>query len=118
LLTTAGDYARFMQRMLKPAGSGTSAELTREMLKPQVRITDDLAWSLGWGLEGKTSARAFWHWGDQNNFNNFALMDVGRGTGIVILTNSVNGSHAYDSIVRSAIGGVHPALSWLGTNRQ
>jgi CubicO group peptidase (beta-lactamase class C family) len=115
LLTTASDYARFMRGILRSEGDGThiSNELKREMLKPQVRIADGLAWGLGWGLEDAALTRAFWHWGDQDNFNNFALMDAARRTGVVILTNSVNGAHAYDPIVSTAIGGEHPALSWV-----
>jgi len=100
LLTTAGDYARFMQETLRSK---------REMLNPQVKFGDGLAWGLGWGLE----ADAFWHWGDQDIFTSFTLMDTRSGTGVVILTNSANGRQAYAPIVSLALGGEHPSLAWV-----
>jgi CubicO group peptidase (beta-lactamase class C family) len=100
LITTAGDYARFMLETLRSK---------TEMLKPLVKVGDDLAWGLGWALEDD----AFWHWGDQDIFKSFALMDTKKRTGIVILTNSANGHHTYAPIVTSALGSDHPSLAWV-----
>src|SRR5262249_49628962 len=90
LQTTATEYANFMQEISTSIGHEhhLSSELKKEMLKPHVRIADELSWGLGWGLEAgiqnPESTRAFWHWGDQDIFKSFALMDTINRTGIVI----------------------------------
>jgi len=121
LLTTAEDYARFMAEILKPAGKKSrhriSESLKAEMLRPQVRVADGIAWGLGWGLEDPEYIKTFWHWGDQDIFKNLAVADLRRGSAIVILTNSSNGSRAYPEIVSRTIGGRHPALSWIANYR-
>jgi hypothetical protein len=87
------------------------------MLNSHVRVADDLSWGLGWGLEqgieNRESTRAFWHWGDQDIFKGFALMDTINRTGIVVLTNSANGVQGYEPIISKAVGRGHPAVAWV-----
>jgi CubicO group peptidase (beta-lactamase class C family) len=116
LYTTASDYARFMIEIIQPATKDhfhLSEELMLEMLRPQVKINDALSWGLGWGLEHTDSGDAFWHWGDWGVFRNFALASRKQRLGVVVLTNSFNGPKVYREIVPQAIGGNHPALSWV-----
>ena len=107
LLTTAGDYARFAVEMLRPGGRKT------EMLKPQVPVADGVEWGLGWGLERMISGWSFWHWGDQDIFWSFALVDIRRRAGVVFLTNSRNGFKTFNEIVEHVLGGSRPSLSWV-----
>jgi hypothetical protein len=61
----------------------------------------------------ETAAASFWHWGDQDIFQSFALADPKRRTGIVILTNSRIGTKVYQDIISAAIGGEHPSIAWI-----
>jgi len=60
IFTTIKDYARFLSAMLLTADSykntaSASQKLLpkylEKMLQPQIEINNQLAWSLGWGLE-------------------------------------------------------------------
>ena len=78
LHTTAGDYARFLAAALD--GSGLQARTAAEMIRPQVhvdegcqncistkptgRLSRELGWGLGWGLEETEDGISLWHWGD------------------------------------------------------
>jgi len=120
LLTTARDYARFVVEILQPSRLDRfhiSEALKKEMSKPQVKVADRLAWGLGWGLEEAGSGHMLWHWGDQDIFKSFVFIDPIRRSGLVIFTNSRNGSKSYSPIIDRAVGGQHPSLSWLESNR-
>ena len=116
LYTTAGDYARFMIEIIQPSARDRfhlSETLFTDMLKPQVKINGALDWGLGWGLEHTDAGDAFWHWGDWGVFRNFAMAYRNQRTGVVVLTNSFNGPKVYKEIVPQALGGKHPAISWV-----
>ena len=60
LFTTILDYARFMSAMLLKADNykhlanptqKLSSKYLEKMLKPQIEIDNQMAWSLGWGLK-------------------------------------------------------------------
>jgi CubicO group peptidase (beta-lactamase class C family) len=110
LHTTALDYARFMATML-----ASDADMVTQMLTPQVRINDSIAWGLGWGLERTTAGNAFWHWGDNGSFKAFCMGRRADQTGVVVLTNSANGLQLCKELVVETIGGAanRPAFAWL-----
>jgi CubicO group peptidase (beta-lactamase class C family) len=116
LLTTAEDYSQFVAEILQPSRSDRfhiSDQMKAEMLTPQVKVPEHISWGLGWGLETTAAADSFWHWGDQDIFQTFALADPKRGSGIVILTNSRIGTKVYEDIISAAIGGEHPSIAWI-----
>jgi CubicO group peptidase (beta-lactamase class C family) len=116
LYTTANDFARLMIAVIQPSRKDRyrlSERWTKEMLKPQIKITDAVAWGLGWGLQHTDAGDAFWHWGDWGVFRNFAIAYRGENVGVVVLTNSFYGPRAYREIVPRAIGGEHPAFGWV-----
>jgi len=120
LYTTAPDYAKFMIEMMGPRRRSDyhlSDAMLAEMLKPQIAITPEISWGLGWGVERTGSGDAFWHWGDWGVFRNFAIGFQERKAGIVILTNSFNGPEVYRQIILDAIGGTHPAFAWVNSYR-
>ena len=94
LLTTAGDYAKFMLAMSN--GPGLSPEARDEMLTPQVQVfegnagqpVENVFWGLGWGLQTGINGRAFWHWGDIDKFTGYAIMFPDSGRGLVYMANS------------------------------
>ncbi len=119
LRTTATDFAKFLVAMMQP-GAKDSFQLTEEsltqMVRPNIKINQSLAWGLGWGLENTPDGDFFWHWGDSGIFKSFTLGSRTLKVGIVILTNSENGLRTCREIVRSSIGGKHPAFDFSMIN--
>jgi len=91
------------------------AQVLADMLQPQVHLSNALAWSLGWGLEDTDSGPTFWHWGDNPGYKSIALAVPARGAGIIIMTNADGGLGLCDRLIRTIIGGDHPAFEWLAT---
>jgi CubicO group peptidase (beta-lactamase class C family) len=115
LWTTATDYAHFLAEILRPTllKPGTAAA----MLRPQVSVAPDLAWSLGWGVESRGARPLLWHWGDNRTFSSFAIGEPASGIAFVLLTNSENGLGIAEPIVSAVIPGPHPAFAWLDVDR-
>ena len=115
LLTTAGDYARFLDRLVAlPARPGLDlAPGTRDaMTTQQVQLNSALAWGLGWGLQHDEFGQTLWHWGANNCFRNFAMADPANGRALVVLTNGENGPRVYERVIASLTGRDHPAFLW------
>jgi CubicO group peptidase (beta-lactamase class C family) len=133
LETTASDYARFMAALLD--GVGLSPAMRDEMRKPQVHVDEgcsncvskkptgklsrEIAWGLGIGLE-ETDGRSFlWHWGDNggSGFHCFVLAEPAARAGVVIFTNSLGGHGIIPEIATAAVGGRHPSFAWIDYER-
>lgn len=126
LHTTAQDYGRFVGAILN--GTGLKKETAQLMLTPQIKVSEsgsgnldaapaklsqNISWGLGWGLQSTKDGTAFWHWGDNGNTKAFIVAFVKQKTGMVVFTNSANGLSIVKEIVDEAVGGERPALSWL-----
>jgi CubicO group peptidase (beta-lactamase class C family) len=126
LHTTAQDYGRFVAAILN--GTGLKKETARLMLTPQIKVgesgvgnldaapaklSQNVSWGLGWGLQSTKDGTAFWHWGDNGNTKAFIVAFVKQKTGMVVFTNSANGLSIVKEIVDEAVGGERPALAWL-----
>ncbi len=103
LYTTAKDYAQFVIAMMNDFG--LKPETIREMLKPQIDVSKDVYWGLGFGLERTPNGDAFWQWGDYGIFRNYIVGYKKQKTGLVYLTNSFNGLSIGQDLVRAASGG-------------
>ncbi|NIP60609.1 MAG: serine hydrolase [Gemmatimonadetes bacterium] len=122
LLTTAGDYARFLAAVLEGRGLGPRSR--RATATPQISagkgpfIGDAshprIAWSLGWGLLRGGEAPSLWHWGDNGDFKAFVAGIPDGGTGVVYFANSSDGLAIAESLVREALGIDHPGPDWAG----
>jgi len=113
LLTMARDYARFLAHVAGTAAVDDLAlppPLAQAMVAPQVRLNSALAWGLGWGLQDDEHGRTLWHWGANNGFRNFCLVDQTHGRGVVVLTNSGNGPRVYERVIVSLTGHDQPAF--------
>lgn len=126
LLTNAHDYGLFLEaivsgRRLKPA-------TLRQMETPQIavdptctnctnhspqKLSTDLFWGLGWGIEQTSTGKYLWHWGDNGAFKAFVLVDLHRRNAVVFFANGENGLSIAPAIVHEAIGGDHPAFGWI-----
>jgi len=130
MVTTAGDYARFLTAILNATGQRKTT--MDEMLRPQIAISSEqmfgpgawqqsnkyqpigLAWGLGWGLFDTEQGRAFFHTGHDLGYQNYIVTYPDKGIGIVLLSNSDNFESVAAEIVRAAIGDVYTPFGWLG----
>lgn len=101
LMTTAPDYLRFLAHSLADG---------HRSFEPQVRIDDQLAWGLGWGIEEGDTGRAIWQWGSDPGYKNFAIGRPADRTGVVVFTNGDRGAPVYTEVVRRILPGPHPSL--------
>ncbi|HVG34842.1 MAG TPA: serine hydrolase [Pyrinomonadaceae bacterium] len=130
LQTTVGDYSRFLIAVMN--GTGLKKESAKEMLRVQVsvdeggsnaiergtgRLSKEIAWGLGWGLEQTANGKAFWHWGSNNDdVKCFTVAYEKEKAGLVVFTNSGNGLSIVSEIVNQALGGSHPSFAWTRTD--
>ena len=129
LVTTAGDYARFLAAVLR--GDGLAAETLQDALARQTDVpaaafdgdagdadaAARLGWGLGWGVQASGGRRAIWHWGDNGAFRAFVVGDPDRRDGVVYLTNSENGLSLAEDLL-AAVSDVEPwAVRWLDYER-
>ena len=132
LHTTTLDYARFLIAVLD--GEGLHRETFDEMVRPQVRVDEgcsncvtkkptgrlsrELAWGLGWGLQETEDGKSIWHWGDNGSgFQCYVVGDPHARLGVVVFTNGLGGHGIIPDVVEAAIGGHHPALRWIDYER-
>jgi CubicO group peptidase (beta-lactamase class C family) len=111
LFTTVTDYAHFLSAMLstkESMQSGSPQKLAahdlEKMLHPQIEIGNQLAWSLGWGLEKHEKGWFFWQWGDNPGFKHFAVGSRSREFAVVMFTNGQNGERVYRPIIEAVLG--------------
>jgi CubicO group peptidase (beta-lactamase class C family) len=113
LFTTILDYARFMSAMLLTADNykhlanstqKLSPKYLEKMLKPQIEIDNQMAWSLGWGLKEHGKEWSFWQWGDNPGFKHFAVGSRSHKFAAVIFTNGQNGKSVYRHIMEAVLG--------------
>jgi tetratricopeptide (TPR) repeat protein len=83
------------------------------MLSPQIEVDSGVTWGLGIGLQDNAAGRAFWHWGDNQNYKAYTLASRAHGVGVVWFTNSQNGQAILSSLLAHTVGGDQPAVRWL-----
>ena len=125
LLTTANDYALFVQAVLR--GRGLEPSTLHEMEKQQVAVdpecivcTDrapkelstNVFWGLGWGIEMASNGESIWHWGDNGDFKAFVLASLKDKSGMVFFANSANGLSIADSLAEEVMGYPQPLFAW------
>ena len=132
LHTTTSDYARFLIAALD--GKGLTKKTYAEWLRPQIqvdegcsncvtakptgRLSKEIAWGLGWGLQETEDGPSFWHWGDNGaGFQCYAIGYPRQRLGIVVFTNSLGGHGIIPDIVAATIGGRQPAFAWIDYER-
>jgi CubicO group peptidase (beta-lactamase class C family) len=125
MVTTVGDFARFMQAVMR--GKQLRKQTRQVMLSPQIQIpskhefptlanetTDEnksirLSYALAWGLYWTPYGKAFFKEGHAEGWRNYTVCFDDRKTGILIMTNSSNGEGIYKEPVGDlAQEHVHP----------
>jgi len=115
LLTTVTDYATFLTHIASPKGSAFEIKSTtyEAMLKPQVKINNELAWGLGWGIQEDEGRKYLWQWGDNGQWKNFVLVHPESASAIVVFTNGDTGMRVAERVVTAATGKEQPAFLWV-----
>ena len=116
LYTTAEDYARFIIEILKEdktSGFSLTNKSINEMLSPQidVLVRDPIKrpgsalglfvyWGLGWAIDSTASGKIYYHSGaNRTGFRCYSQFRLGEGSGIVIMTNGLNGSELWRRLI-------------------
>jgi CubicO group peptidase (beta-lactamase class C family) len=122
LLTTAGDYSRFLLAVV--TGQGLKPESAAAMLTPQIHVPstlgdprsvprDDMSWGLGWGLVKSGESEVFWHWGHQEAWRAFVAVRRDGRAGLIVFMNSATGLTIARPLADLAGVGGLPVLDWL-----
>ena len=111
LVTTAGDYARFVAAVL--TGRGLSPGMWREFLSP-VRETDPgIHIALGIRVEDGPTGRRFFHSGSNGRrFTCYMTGDLATGTGLVFFTGAYDGTTLVRPLASSVFGDASPPRHW------
>lgn len=97
LLTTAGDYAKFLIEVMapKPADAFRLNDASRmEMLRPQIAVPESpipTQWALGWQVWRLEKGQAIAHGGDDDGFHSQSAFFPAQRSGFVVLTNGDGG---------------------------
>jgi CubicO group peptidase (beta-lactamase class C family) len=100
LLTTVEDYAKFMLYILQ--GAGVSDSLQKDMIADQVRVSSFKHFGLGWWVDEKINDNgdfALVLAGDDIGVHCIAFILPNSKKGLLIFTNSDNGTDAYMEIL-------------------
>jgi len=115
LLTTVADYAMFLTHIAWSQGSSDEIKKTThaEMTKPQVKINNELAWGLGWGIQEDEGQKHLWQWGDNGDWKNIVMVHPQSASAIVVFTNGDTGMHICERVVKAATGKEQLAFLWI-----
>ncbi len=127
LMTTAEDYAIFLDAVLQ--GKGLKKATLQETERPEIavdtgcsncvegtptgKLSTSVFWGLGFGIEKTADGESLWHWGDNGVFKAFFVVRPASKSGVVYMTNSENGLSISRQILAETLGGEQPASAWL-----
>ena len=130
LVTTAPDYGRFLEAVTAAERGQRHGGLkmtdavvpitSERMFGPGSRRDADsgdgvnISWGVGWGLFDNSHGRAFFHTGHDTGEQNYTVLFLDQGIGVVLLSNSDNFESIAADIVEAAIGDVYSPFMWLG----
>ncbi len=90
LYSGAQDYAKYMLEILLQHGHLSDA-MFAEMTRPQNKAHEGVFWGLGWGIP-EADPHVIWHWGDNDGYKCFTVMDLETKDGACIFSNGFNGN--------------------------
>ncbi len=107
LWTTAADYAKFLIKTM------ADIQTRRDEYLPRVEVNQQIAWTLGWGVDRSANRAAWFHWGDGPGYKNFAWIEPEKKTALAFFTNGDHGLQTYSAAFRTIVGEDPLSLSWL-----
>jgi CubicO group peptidase (beta-lactamase class C family) len=116
LYTTPEEYAKFLIEIMKPDRNGNSFlsdKMKEEMITPQIGVYIrepidrpgntlglSVSWGLGWAIDSTASGKIVYHSGaNRTGFRCYSQFNPAKGSGIVIMTNGLNGSDLWRRII-------------------
>jgi CubicO group peptidase (beta-lactamase class C family) len=105
LLTTIEDYSTFVTYVLN--GAGLSKKLQQEMVRNQIRMNEHQYFGLGWWIDANINSNgdfALLHGGDDVGVHTIAFLIPKTKQGLIIFTNSDNGTDAFQEILLKYLG--------------
>jgi len=104
LLTTVGDYCKFMVHIMN--GAGLSKNLYAQMISNQVRIKPNKYYGLGWWVDENIGdgEYALVHGGDDKGVHTITFILPKSKQGLLIFTNCDNGTDIYEPTVLKYLG--------------
>lgn len=92
LLTTASDYALFLQELTKKQLSNLlSDRVALYSTEKPYDLAKHLYWGLGIGIYSNEIGTAAWHWGDNGDFKGFFMIYPQKNEILICLTNHTDG---------------------------
>jgi CubicO group peptidase (beta-lactamase class C family) len=83
---TVGDMAAFLIELSNP--QYLSADTATQLQTSQVRLSSDLSWGLGPGIQHSQQGDALWQWGQHIDFQSVMIIYPKHGLGVVVCTNN------------------------------
>jgi len=102
VLTTVEDYLKFLIYVMN--GAGVKKKLYNEMLSNKSQIKNHQYFGLGWMIDEIKSENVITHGGVDNGTQTIVFILPKSKKGLVIFTNSANGSEAYIPIITKYLG--------------
>ncbi|MBX7259474.1 MAG: beta-lactamase family protein [Candidatus Hydrogenedentes bacterium] len=116
LHTTPRDFAEFMLALMASQTTpvrGANYCSVRMMLGPQVQLSPNLAWGLGWGLHLSDDGDRFWHFGDSRGYMSYATGSRTTGSGLVVFTNGRHGLRVAHKVAACVCDHQDPVFNWI-----
>jgi CubicO group peptidase (beta-lactamase class C family) len=86
LRTSASDLATFLIELSNP--QHLSPEMAAQLQTSQVKLTSDMSWGLGPGIQHSRQGDALWQWGQHLHFQSVMIIYPEHGFGVVVCTNN------------------------------
>lgn len=102
LRASAHDLGLFVEGVL--GGDVVGAEMRNRMLAESVSIDSNIGWGLGFGVRDGVTGRTGWQWGSNPGFQSIMVVNLGRQTGVVVLTNSSKAGPLVQEIAGHVMG--------------
>jgi CubicO group peptidase (beta-lactamase class C family) len=101
---TAGDMGTFLIELADP--QLLSNDTAVEMRSSQIKLSSDLSWGLGPGIQHSQQGDALWQWGQHIDFQSIMIIYPEQNFGVVVCTNTdlLNPDVAVE-IAHRALGG-------------
>ena len=105
---TTGNMASFLLELSNP--QYLSPEMAAQMRTSQVRLSDDLSWGLGLGIQHSQQGDALWQWGQHLDFQSIMIIYPEHDFGVFVITNSdfLNPDVALEIAHRALVGKIEP----------
>jgi len=111
LYTSIVDYTKFVNHIVNNFQTKNSTSTL--LLEPNVHVTNEIEWGLGWGLQKTTPHMSFWHWGSKRGFRHFVVSYPKENISIIVMSNSKDAFKMVYEIMVKSIGGSYPSYRWF-----